>query len=255
VTTHLYCVLPHALQGAVPAGLSGLFGAPVRALPVEGIVAWVSDVERGLPLSFEGVRAHDAVVDAALATGTTPVPIRFGQRFNDDEACRSALANRSASLQSLLTTVDGYVEMTLLLTPSTQRMLNDLQSVLPDIAEETAESGSDHGPGRRYLDTLRSRESTAGVLRRALDELLDRLAMVFAPFVHRTIVHEQVMRMPMRTVSHLIKRADIDAYREAAQSVELGARRESRFLLIGPRAPYSFCASSGEGRHGMKLAD
>ena len=74
----------------------------VRALPVDGIVAWVSDVERGVPVSIDGVRAHDAVVEAALETGATPVPARFGQRFDNDDACRAALASRAASVETLL---------------------------------------------------------------------------------------------------------------------------------------------------------
>src|SRR5262245_60128268 len=123
MTTHLYCVLPHAMRAAIPAGLSGLAGARVRALPVDGLVAWVSDVAREMPVSLDGVHAHDAVVEAALETGSTPVPARFGQRFDDDDACRAALANRSMSVESLLADVQGFVEMTLIITPSTRRML------------------------------------------------------------------------------------------------------------------------------------
>ena len=131
MTTHLYCVLPHDMRESVPQGLSGLAGAQVRAIPVDGIVAWVSDVQREFPVALErvreqelvdGVRAHDAVVEAALETGTTPVPARFGQRFENDDACRAALSSRAASVESLRSTIQGFVEMTLLLTPSTRRM-------------------------------------------------------------------------------------------------------------------------------------
>ena len=61
-----------------PDGLSGVAGARA-SIPVDGVVAWVSDVERDVPVSVEGVRAHDAVVEAALEMGSTPVPARFGQ--------------------------------------------------------------------------------------------------------------------------------------------------------------------------------
>jgi hypothetical protein len=106
-------------------------GERVRALPVNGLVAWVSDVARGVPVTVDGVKAHDAVVEAALETGSTPVPARFGQRFDDDEACRAALNSRGPTVETLLATMQGLVEMTLLITPSTRRMIRDLEPVIP----------------------------------------------------------------------------------------------------------------------------
>ncbi len=123
MTTHLYCVLPDDTGDAIPPGLSGLAGARVRALPVDGLVAWVSDVARDVPVSIDEVRAHDAVVEAALETGSTPVPARYGQRFDDDDACRAALANRADSVESLVADMQGFVEMTLIVTPSTRRAI------------------------------------------------------------------------------------------------------------------------------------
>lgn len=248
MSTHLYCVLPHAMRGSLPAGLSGLSGARVRALPVEGIVAWVSDVERELRV-VDGVRAHDAVVEAALQTGTTPVPARFGQRFSDDDACRAALSSRASSVESLLSTIQGFVEMTLIITPSTRRMLRDLQPVIPEILEPSI-----RGAGRQYLETLQAREAATGAVRTAMDKLADALGEALEPFVERAAVHEQLTRLPFRTISHLIRREAIDDYKRAAAAIP--SDLEFRFLVIGPRAPYSFCAL-GEtgGAHGMNLAD
>ena len=148
MTTHLYCVLPQEEHASLPPGLSGLAGAAVRALPVDGMVAWVSDIERGVPVSVDGVRAHDAVVEAALETGSTPVPARFGQRFDNDDACVAAIVSRAASVESLLDDLQGHVEMTLIVTPTTRRMINDLEPVMPEMAE--MDTGMP-GAGRAYL--------------------------------------------------------------------------------------------------------
>jgi hypothetical protein len=60
--------------------------------------------------------------------------------------------------------------------------------------------------------------------------------------------------MPLRTISHLIARNDIAQYREAIATVR--SSREFRFLVIGPRAPYSFCGlGEDSGKHGMNLAE
>ena len=249
MSTHLYCVLPHEMRGSIPAGLSGLAGARVRALPVEGLVAWVSDVERDVRVSVEGVRAHDAVVEAALQTGTTPVPARFGQRFRDDDACSAALSSRATSVESLLSTIQGFVEMTLIITPSTRRMLRDLQPVIPEMLEASL-----RGPGRQYLETLHAREAATGAVRAAMDNLANALNAAAEPFVRRSAVHEQLTRLPFRTVSHLIPRDAIAEYKRVVG--EVPSDLEFRFLLVGPRAPYSFCAlGDSGGTHGMNLAD
>jgi hypothetical protein len=251
VTTHLYCLLPDEQRGSVPTGLNGVFGERVRELPVDdAILAWVSDVQRELPVSLDGVRAHDAVVEAALRTGTTPVPARFGQRFESDEACAAALSSRAASVESLLSTIQGFVEMTLIVTPSTRRMVNDLEPVLPEMIDPTT-----LGAGRQYLESLQAREAATGAVRRGMEEMANKLAVATEAFVERSAMHEQLTQMPFRTISHLISRDEVDAYRNAVGRVSPDL--EFRFLLIGPRAPYSFCALNADsgGMHGMNLAD
>jgi gas vesicle protein GvpL/GvpF len=249
MTTHLYCILPGENRNALPTDLSGVDGARVRTLPVNGIVAWVSDVEREMPISIEGVRAHDGVVEAALDTGSTPVPARYGQRFPSDDACRDALATRAETLEALVGTVQGFVEMTLILTPSTRRMLRDLQPVLPELVE-----GDMLGPGKAYLHVLRARQAATGTVRRALDALAKRLIEATRSLVRETRTHDQSPRMLLQTLSQLIARPRVEEYQRAVNTVESG--REYRFLVIGPRAPYSFCSLGGSGgMHGMKLAD
>jgi hypothetical protein len=214
---------------------------------------------------------HDGVVEAALETGATPLPARFGQRFENDDACRIALGGRAAAVGSLLAALQGRVEMTLIITPSTRRMLRELQPVWPDLVDDAARGdaarhGADatgmdaegRGAGRRYLETLRAREAATGAVRRAIDELEQRLEAAARPFTQRTAVHEQLAKAPpLRTLSHLVPREAVDRYKAAVGSVPAGG--EFRFLVIGPRAPYSFCeldpGKGSSGTHGMKLAD
>ncbi|HXD49602.1 MAG TPA: GvpL/GvpF family gas vesicle protein [Gemmatimonadaceae bacterium] len=250
MSTHLYCIVPSDSPPAIPRGLVGIDDERVRPMPIDDVVAWVSDVERRLAVSVAGIRAHDAVVEAALETGVTPVPARYGQRFDDDDACRGALESRAASIGALLDRVQGYVEMTLIITPSTAKMLRDLKPLVPKVDDDATP-----GAGREYLETLRAREAATGVIRQAIDELAQRLTEAARRHVHRSAVHEQFTRLPLRTLSHLIPRDAVDQYKETLRPVP--TTREFRFLVIGPRAPYSFCAlNAGDGgAHGMKLAD
>ena len=265
---HLYCMLPRGSGdvGSVPRGLSGIDGAPVRALLVNSLEAWVSDVPPGRAVPSEnvkahhlidGVKAHDSVVETALNMGTTPVPARFGQRFDDDDACRRTLEDRAEPVSRILAALQGFIEMTLLVTPSTRRMLRDLEPALTSdvIAEPDEFEHAPAGPGRVYLESLRAKGAAVSEMRAAVTRLAERISAAVASLVRRSAEHQSVTRLPMLTVSHLIERSAADAYRAAAVAVPTGG--ELRVLVIGPRAPYSFCAlrKGGSGAHGMNLAD
>jgi hypothetical protein len=253
MSIHLYCVLPRETRSAVPEGLEGLAGNGVRALPLDtaSLVAWVSEVERSLPVSIEGVREHDAVIDAALNTGGTPVPARYGQRFASDEDCRAALALRATSVASLLDTLQGMVEMTLLFAPTTRRALRELKpaAAAPGAATRPA------GIGRGYLEAVRTRDDRRHEIASLASELAGSVIAAVAPLVRRSLEHTAVAELPLLTVSHLITREAAEEYRIRAERVP--ASDEIRVLVIGPRAPYSFCTLTGGavGTHGMKLAD
>ena len=268
MSVHLYCMLPRGsgTSGSVPNGLSGIDGAPIRALLVRGLEAWVSDVQppRTLPTQgakgqqlISGVKAHDAVVETALDMGATPVPARFGQRFDDDNACCLALEQRVEPVSRVLTALQGFIEMTLLVTPSTRRMLRDLEPAFVGAVESEPEE-FEHAPispGRAYLEFLRAKGSAASEMRGALSRLAERITSAVGVFVRSSAEHESVTRMPMLTLSHLIERGAADEYRASATAVPTG--HELRVLVIGPRAPYSFCAlpNAANGSHGMNLAD
>jgi hypothetical protein len=268
MTVHRYCRLPRGsgATGSVPPGLRGIDGAPVRALLVNGLEAWVSDVPRaavsssatrGQPL-IDGVKAHDAVVESALDMGTTPVPARFGQRFDDELACRTTLESRAEPVSRVLAALQGFIEMTLLVTPSTRRMLRDLEPALTAERIDVEPDAFEHaplGPGRAYLDSLRAKGAAVSDMRAALTRLGERITGAVGSLVRRSAEHQSVTRLPMLTLSHLIERSAADTYRAVAAAVPTGA--ELRVLVIGPRAPYSFCALRGDaiGTHGMNLAD
>jgi hypothetical protein len=248
MSTHLYCILPPTSLAALPPGLTGLDGARVRALDVEHLVAWVSDCEPNTAM-LTRVREHDAVIDAALATGATPVPARFGQHFADDDACAAGIARQAAPVAALLAAVQGFVEMTLILAPSTKRVVNELIPVMPEMVAQGP------GIGRRYLEALRARESATGAVRQALDALAQRLSDAVGGLVRSVSVQENLSKMPFRAISHLVERELVAPYRAAVRAVH--PTRDYRFLVVGPRAPYSFSTipAVGGGPHGLRLSE
>jgi len=84
VTTHLYCVLPNERRGELPTDLRGIEGARVRAMQVEGLVAWISDAWRTAgPCSTSqnsrlrrGDRASATGLSAPRGETTSGAPVR-----------------------------------------------------------------------------------------------------------------------------------------------------------------------------------
>ena len=243
MATYLYCLLTPPRAEDFPRELTGIAGIAVRPLVAAGragraaLEAWVATIDDPLLRTADGARtatfalAHNEVVEAAMATGRTPLPARFGQRFLDDAGCRADLAQRAATIRRALARVAGCVEMGVVIAQSAPRVDSDLERTpitVPGRHEPQA--------GRRYLEALRSRardeEARSAVWESAL-------AAVSAS-VRRLVQAEAKHRTPRGpwSISHLVPREAVDAYRATIESME--TQSSARLVLSGPRAPYSF---------------
>ena len=240
--THLYCLLVADAAEAPPLpdvrGVSGLGGAPVRRLRIgaaPGIDAWVSTFDE-TPSSSSGetaarALAHNAVVEAALATGRTPVPARFGQRFPDDADCTADIARRAPALLTLLQRVEGCVEMGVLLVEDRAALAN------PEVHEAASvPRSSEPHAGRRYLEALRVRAHIDDRARAQAESALERVSSAVRPFVRE----ESRTRSAQGSwsASHLVRREVLTRYGETIR--QLGRIGEFRLIVSGPRGPYSF---------------
>lgn len=97
---------------ALPDGLTGLGGAPVRTVQVGRLAAIVSATEHDVVRPERRyLSAHQGVL-ARLATTADLLPMAFGMISDNEEAVRSLLADHAAVLMRELTRVTGRVEMT-----------------------------------------------------------------------------------------------------------------------------------------------
>ena len=234
MATYLYCVLTPPKADALPPGLRGIAAAPVRSVVAPAptdIEAWVATIEDSALRSSgrelaEQALLHHKVVEAALATGRTPLPARFGARFRDDAACVSRLKEHHGQLDAALRRIAGAVEMTVLLVPNAERV----------------EAGADRpqrnepGAGRRYLEAIKMRSQIAERRRAAGDRLTERLASAVAPVIRGEA--RRADSSGVVSVAHLVGLNDLDQYRRTV--AELSADTAFRIVVAGPRAPYSF---------------
>lgn len=228
--THLYCLLPRGAELSAPE-LEGIGGAPVRAIDAGAVTAWVSTLpDPATPADALAIRAHDAVTTAALALAT-PLPARFGQRFDSDEACRSALERRESALSASLEAVAGCVEMRLLLAPP--------PAPAPPAGRPRAPAGGESG--RAYLERVRSRIGRDRILHeRAASIRAALLAAAGALALRDAVAVRPGSAVPV-AVAHLVRRGDADAWRAAAEGAALAFTLPGeRIVVAGPVAPYSF---------------
>lgn len=238
MATYLYCVLAPPKIEAFPSGLRGIAGVAIRSVVVpaaNGIEAWVATIEDSTLHStrqalVEQALLHNEVVDAALATGRTPLPARFGSRFRDDAACAAHLEARHAELEATIRRFAGTVEMAVLLVPNAARGARGADR--PNRHEPTA--------GRRYLEAIRERTQSGDRRRAAAERLAERLTSSLAP-----IVKAEARRLDspgVVSIAHLVERTDLELYRRMVR--ELSTDNDFRIVVAGPRAPYSFAAES-----------
>jgi len=234
MATYLYCLFRDPVDP--PGGLTGIAGSPVRGIDAGPLRAWVESAPAAPVVSPESLTAHDAVTTAGLSTGSTPLPARFGDVFESDEACRSSLAARSGELLAALARVAGRVEMTVAIR---------LYATGPRPPSQAIDPASTT-PGRAYLERLRDDRQETQILRQRGHVL----ARPVISAVHHLLADERATfrpSPPTYLVSHLISRDAVDEYRRLA-SAAIGvpsATEPLRAIVRGPSAPFSFTTVPG----------
>ena len=242
--THAYCLLNN--RDPAPRALVGLDDAPVRAIVSEDTSMWVSDAP-ALPskVTVERVQRHDAVVNVALETGTTPLPMRYGQRFDSDDDALRYLTEHRAELRPLFARVDGMIEMSVIVAPVLKKMLLELEPVRP-----SALDASRRGAGLGYLEHVRQRAAREERARSDVELQLERVSAAVRSLARAE--ERQARGRGMGVIAHLVALADASAYREAVLAMH--AAKDWQLVVSGPRAPYSFCAVGGGEPGGTFLA-
>ena len=213
---YVYCLAENIDPPAEP--VSGISGARVDVLSVEGFSLLVSDFEGDkVQVTRDNALAHAAVVSSIL-NETTPLPFRFGT-VAAAQQLRVYVASHRTALENKLAHVRGAVEM------SVKIIWN------PDQTDAAVNSGSD-GPGARFLKEKQLRAARA---KEVADWLRERAGAL--------VRDEQLSLSPTEKLilaaAHLVDRGSVAEYRgQLAEARKM--RSELHFLVSGPWPPYSF---------------
>ena len=226
---YLDCLLRRASEP--PAGLVGVDDTPVRAIDLDGIGAWVSDVTgTTMVASPARARGHDRVVRSALDR-ETPLPARFGQVVADVAALIAMVGSRRAALESALDAVAGTVEMTVrVLLPS----VDEGAPASPHLQPERRSIS-----GRDYLERAaakQQRERNVLAMGRIVRE---RVSSAVQELVRAEAFSGAQAGSGMATLSHLVPRENVEVYRSTL--LQLRDKEPTLAIMVsGPWAPYSF---------------
>lgn len=220
-----YCV---AAALTPQAELSGIGGARVVARDVAGMKVWVSEIERPDP-DVAHVKAHNAVVEAAISDDATPVPLRFGQWSADFSEFDRLIADKAEWYRERLTIFAGALEFGI------RVVRPDKQAAARVVRLPRADSGT------AYMEALRAGAAAAQSEREEADRVRMGVAATMKDLVREE--HSEAARTPhgIITVAHLVGREHFEAYHARMQELR-EQFPELRFLLSGPWAPYSFAA-------------
>ncbi len=223
---YLYCLVR---AGTEPPGtLRGLEDTPVSARAAGALACWVSPMTTVPDATLERIRRHDDVVEAALATGISPVPLRWGQGVEDEAALAATLVERQDGYLEALERVAGAVEFGV-------RVLDPAREAAP------APAAAGPGAGTAYLRALAERAAAE----RAVDARGQEIAANLRAVLGAIIRQERIDALPTRhgvvSVAHLVARRAEAEYRAGVERVRRD-RPELRFLVTGPWPPYSFAA-------------
>lgn len=249
-----------ALEAPLAADLSGVGGAAPRLIEHAGLTAVVSHVpaeefsEGALRRNLENLdwlagtaRAHQGVI-AALASLTSPLPLRLATVFRDDSGVRAMLEAEQERFRTSLARIRDRVEW-------------GVKVFIEDQPKETGAPAADAASGRRerisaqalgagsgrdYLRRRRAeREGRDQIWRTAetfAQELHDRLAERSAETRVHPPQNPELAKSSGRNVlngAYLVGRSESEAFVELVDATKDG-QPGLRVELTGPWAAYSF---------------
>jgi hypothetical protein len=221
-----YCVVPRA--HAIPAALTGLRGAAIRAHAVDDLAVVVSEMDRP-EATAEHIEQHNAVIEGVVTESVTPVPLRFGQWGPDAAVFDKVVREKAAWYHERLKAFAGALEF-------------GLRAVRPDRPPPARDVRlAQAATGRAYMDALRERVVAERGHSGEAERLRQGISEVLGAFVREERVEEARTPHGIITVSHLVPRQHFDEYREHAQRLRT-RYPDMRFLVSGPWMPYSFAS-------------
>jgi Gas vesicle synthesis protein GvpL/GvpF len=252
--------------GVVPPAAAGV-GRPVELLVEGSVAALVARVdlaefgEEPVRANLEdpgwlerNARAHELVLEDALATTRAVVPFRFLTVYADEAELRRFLIEHERELRAVLERVDGTVELGVKAFVDRLALDRAVAGITPEVAELDATIAAS-GTGRAYLLERRldqlAREESARLLSAFAADAHARLRAAALDAVVNAVQPPELSGRPEQMVlngAYLVRAGEetfaAEVQRLQRDAEELGITLES----TGPWPPYNFVPRELGGR-------
>jgi hypothetical protein len=237
-TVYLYGLVPAGTT--VPAGLAGVHGEPVRAVPAGQADAIVSDLADpdvvGTPAE---VRAHAAVLDG-LAERLPVLPVRFGTVVLDVGQIAAELAPEGdETYAQQLDALTGVVQLSVRARYVRDTIMAELLADEPEI-RRLREATQGRSEDATYYDRIRLGELVVGGFERKRAADAGPLESALQPFAVDLRPRQDLEVEDVLDVAVLVRRDQVSALEEALERVAAATAGRINIRLVGPQAPYDF---------------
>lgn len=224
--------------------LVGLDDAPVELVTHGDLAAAVGRITLERPPGRRhDLMAHNRVLDGLAATGAV-VPVQFGSVVLDGEALvEEILAPGAERFATLLTDLEGRVQLNLKATYHEQAVLAEIVASDPEVArlnERTREVPEESA----YAEKVRLGELVAQAMSAKRDQ---DAAVLLEPVLPLVVAHAD---RPGGGVDHLlhvallVEEARRSELEDVLEQLAEGVHERVRLQLVGPTPPYDFVADA-----------
>jgi hypothetical protein len=244
---------------APPRALTGVSGAYVRLLELDGVVAAVSDVSSD-EFSPDGIDAHIQDLNWVGARGLEHervvawfvdhaeiLPVSLFTMYSGEDALRREIRSRIPGIQDAMQRLAGHREWDLKVAYD-DAQLKQHAAAVSDAVRAIEEEIAGAAPGRRFLLEKKRRDilktEISGAARAEARALLDVLAVHAADAITLPMPRNEELPVVMNAAL-LVEKRNENALRDAA--AEPIGRLEKLGIharLTGPWAPYRFTEST-----------
>ena len=214
---HLYAFAKNLRSLPVERGVEG---SPLEVCEVEGATAVVSRLQATpLQTTHEALIRHGLVVEALLDHADSLLPVRFGERFDDEDGIAAAARRLRPDVRSRLDRLEGCVEVGVRVVDRRRQ-------------EPVVHAPDGTGYMHAQLELSRARDRMVSALHAPLDENASASA-VGAPGAGG-VVH---------TASYLVRRDAVPAFTRLVDGYA-ATHPQLTVVCTGPWAPYSFAGEA-----------
>jgi hypothetical protein len=232
---HMYGVAAAATP--LPRDLRGRQKAPVRLIVHGDLAAVVSEIDADARVRRDDLLAHARVLET-LVESATVLPMRFGVVVETDEGVANRILEAGeSSLEALLNSFDGLVQLTVKAYYDQDEALKHLLRELAELRELRNQTGT--GPAF-YHSQLRLGEAIAMGLEALASADASMLYDQLTGLAERIVLGDATGKNQVLDAALLVQR-------RARTRTDEGIARLSRTLpdrlwlrYIGPQPPYSF---------------